>query len=52
MENAMNTETESAVDALRLSVCFARQAVEGNRWITHRWALVGLSVGATPPPAG
>ena len=48
----MEHEIKHAPGALRLAVCFARQRVEGNRWISHRWALVGLSVGATPPPAG
>lgn len=36
----------------RLAVCFARQAVPGNPWIDHRWALVGLAFGAVPPADG
>ena len=30
---------------LRLTVLFARVEVEGNRWIDHRWEMVGLRVG-------
>ncbi|MCB1961336.1 MAG: DUF3305 domain-containing protein [Rhodocyclaceae bacterium] len=38
-------------NAMQLSVCLVRQAIEGNPWVSHRWALVGLSLGAVPPPA-
>lgn len=30
---------------LQLTVLFARVEVEGNRWIDHRWEMVGLRVG-------
>jgi hypothetical protein len=36
---------------MQLSVCFVREAVPGNRWISHRWALAGMQLGAPPAQA-
>ncbi|QID16324.1 DUF3305 domain-containing protein [Nitrogeniibacter mangrovi] len=46
----MNTGTAPSPPPMQLSVCFAREAVPDNRWITHRWSLVGMHVGSAPPP--
>jgi len=48
----MNTTSSSPSAALRLAVVFAREPVPDNRWVTHRWALVGMHVGETLPVAG
>jgi len=47
----MNAPIQPVPPAMQLAVLFAREAVSGNRWITHRWALVGMHVGVEPPPA-
>lgn len=47
----MNAPIDPTPPAMQLAVSFSREAVAGNRWITHRWALVGMHVGAEPPPA-
>lgn len=46
----MQPADNSDPNALSLSVCFVREPVPNNRWIQHRWALVGLHVGADGPP--
>ena len=48
----MNTDHPPPPAHLRLAVIFAREAVPGNRWISHRWSLVGMRVGDVPPEAG
>ncbi|NMQ28024.1 DUF3306 domain-containing protein [Candidatus Accumulibacter phosphatis] len=49
MEEVMREEivADAEAEALRLAVCFARQAVAGNRWITQR----GEPVAARAPLA-
>lgn len=39
-------KADTAFAALALTVLFARTAVQGNRWIDHRWEMVGLSLAA------
>jgi hypothetical protein len=47
-----NPGVEALNGADQLAVCFARQTVDGNPWIDHRWALVGLAFGEVPQPDG
>jgi len=46
----MNAPARPMPPAMTLSVSFAREEVPDNRWITHRWMLAGMHVGAVPPP--
>ncbi|MCB1899407.1 hypothetical protein, partial [Cognatazoarcus halotolerans] len=45
-------QTDTAFAALALTVLFVRTAVEGNRWIDHRWEMVGLTLTAGADVAG
>lgn len=52
MSEATHPGAQALAGADRFAVCFVRQAVVGNPWIDHRWALVGLSFGEVPVPEG
>ena len=48
---ASTPEEQGFSGASDLAVCFVREAVTGNPWIDHRWALAGLSWGSVPAVA-
>lgn len=50
MDNLPVDTADPDLAGLRLTVLFARVTVEGNRWIDHRWEMVGLTLGT--PGAG
>ncbi|MBX3685041.1 MAG: DUF3305 domain-containing protein [Rhodocyclaceae bacterium] len=44
MTEPRGEDTGKGTDGLALAVLFARTPVEGNRWIDHRWEMVGLTL--------